>query len=659
MNVNDASPELGYFLDYRRHWLQGLALLKHQLAQLKESKKHKPNRHFNTLDMYHYSSLEENFPKLEDEGFFTSRIANNRFYGLSKEFEVASYTVPKSGLGLRKYKFMTCPMRVLYYAIGIYILELSQEYLKDYSLHKRIHSWYGGNLSLNPQDNKLNLSVKSIYYKSHYQKFRRRVTKENEAQTNRKVVIHLDVENYFDEINIPVLLDLLKDRIKPSIQRRLKFDETTQAQIVSFFEFVAGGTKGIPQQNNDVISSFIGHLFLAFGDSFLNDEVLLNNDSVKSFAIIRYVDDIYVAITFEEELGNIVLVRNSLNLRDKINSLVPLMSDCLYKNLKLRLNPKSMFYRPADKNDRLALERNLKKVSQGVEIPDERSNESAQIKIAKIIDALTNLKHCRRAPYFQQPDELGVEEPLKEIYGGRVQDLLRKPDIKSCLTEVFLGGAGFDFELVNAYPVPIIILMLACDDVPKKFEEFLLTKDCLSSRDVRLTISYLCQTWFSRTKLFELIKQNAQMKKIIEIIERGWSLSESPGYYALTVEQTFGINRPNINKPHIIEQVRLRILAEQKANYPVALNHLLNEIHAICHDLVGSPETVNDFTSENVAEFLKISSVPHKTCTKIRNLFDRRNKSTVSHADPIAWGVTKDEYDSYRFHVGKCLEHLL
>ena len=50
------------------------------------------------------------------------KVANNRFYGLSKEFEIVPYTIPKSNLGLRRYKFMTCPMRVLYYAIGFICL---------------------------------------------------------------------------------------------------------------------------------------------------------------------------------------------------------------------------------------------------------------------------------------------------------------------------------------------------------------------------------------------------------------------------------------------------------------------------------------------------------------------------------------------------------
>ena len=134
----DIAPRLGYFLEHS-HWLEGLKLLKYQLEIKKE------NRHFRTLEMCYYEKLEQSLEKLEDKEYFNTRIANNLFYGLRKEFAVFPYMIPKSNLGLRRYNFMTCPMRVLYYAIGIYLLELSKEYLDDnYRAHQHIWSSYGG-----------------------------------------------------------------------------------------------------------------------------------------------------------------------------------------------------------------------------------------------------------------------------------------------------------------------------------------------------------------------------------------------------------------------------------------------------------------------------------------------------------------------------------
>ena len=120
--------------------------------------------------MFYYEKLEKHFKILEDSEYFKTRIANNLFYGL-KEFAAVPYTIPKSNLGPLRSNFMTCPIRVLYYAIGLYLLELSEDYLKDYKSHKSIHANYGGNLRF--EDGKLNLRPDSVFYKSHYKKFRK------------------------------------------------------------------------------------------------------------------------------------------------------------------------------------------------------------------------------------------------------------------------------------------------------------------------------------------------------------------------------------------------------------------------------------------------------------------------------------------------------
>ena len=142
------------------------------------------------------------------------------------------------------------------------------------------------------------------------------------------------------------------------------------------------------------------------------------------------------------------------------------------------------------------------------------------------------------------------------------------------------------------------------------------------------------------------------MKEVMETFED----SSSPtliGYYGLMAEKVSKIAEPNVT-----EQIRLRVLCELKGEYSVALNHLLNEIHAICYMLDEEAKDPKKYEVDEVAAFLRGRTVPHETHAQIRNLFDRRNKSPVSHADPIAWAVTKNEYMNYRHHVGNCLQHL-
>lgn len=628
------TPQLGYFLNYRHHWLEALKLLRYQLETKKE------NRHFNTLEMFYYEKLEEFFDKLESKEYFKTRIVNNLFYGL-EEFAVVPYTIPKSNLGLRRHKFMTCPMRVLYYAVGLYLLKLSEEYLKNYKSHEHIHANYGGNLCFD--NGKLNLNLDNIYYQSHYKEFRKRLRQEIKGNMQRKVVIYLDIENYFDDLSIPRLLNLLEKHVKPSIRKKMGYNTKTQAQLVSFFNFVSGGTSGIPQSNNNVISDFIGHLFLTFGDSFLDDELRKKNDSVENYVIIRYMDDIYISITFREQDND---------LRDQfLNSLAPRISDCFYENLGLRLNPKTRLFDLENEEDRDELEKKLKKVSQGIEIADEENKESPADKIKNIFRQLENLKDSSIDPHFQEHREL-EEEVLKEVYDESVQKMLEKTDYKSCLQEIFIGSGRFDFELVNAYPLPIIVLISVCDDVPEEFERFLLSKKYLTSRDIYLTLTYLCQIDFDQAQLLELLKHSPQMTEVMEIFEDS-SMPTLIGYYGLRAERVSKIAKPNVT-----EQIRLRILCEFKGEYSVALNHLLNEIHAICGILDEDAKVSKRYEADEVASFLKARNVSHKTQTQIRNLFDRRNKNPVSHPDPTAWTVAKDEYMEYRRHVGNCLKHL-
>ena len=495
---NDA-PQFGHFLEYR-HWLQALELLEYQLDRKMT------NRFFRTLEMSHYENLRKSFNRLKSDKYFNTTVANNLFYGLSREFAIVPYTIPKSNLGLRRYKFMTCSMRVLYNAVGIYLIELSKDYLQEnYSTHDRIRAGYGGNLQFNEQGNiikKPKPIQEPIYHVPHYENFCEEVEKEKEENTERKVVIRLDIQNFFDELSIPKLLGLLETRVNYSVKTKLHFDETTYGQLVSFFDFVVCGTSGIPQSDNNIISDFIGYLFLAFGDLYLDDELCRSNDSVQDHAIIRYVDDIYISITFKEQ---------DSDLRTQFNPLAARISDCLHEKLGLRLNPKTKIFRLKEKSDRDALTRNLKMISRDDDAEDKTTANPA-VKIQNIFEQLEELKRFPIAPYFrehfeprcvqEQFNEEKFKEGLKGVFDENVQRMLVRPKYNYMvrLREFFLSSNGFDFELVNAYPMPIIVLISKCSDVSGQFQKFLGQKKPFTSRDIHLALRYLCQTGFTKSK---------------------------------------------------------------------------------------------------------------------------------------------------------------
>lgn len=322
--VNSSKTQLGYFINCAL-WQDALELLKFQIKQKQT------NKHFNTLSMFYYEKLDANC--LDDAGqdYYNIKISSSLFYGLKKEFAIFSYVIPKPGLGLRDYKFFTYPMRIVYYAVGLYLLKLSQEFLiETYKKIGNIEAFYGGNL--NYKSERLKLSTKNIYYRSFYKDYQSKIKKETKSRTQDTVVLKFDIENYFNELSVPRLLDLLNRFIKPSVKANMVYDTFTREQIICLFQFISNDKPGIPQADNDVVSSFIGYLYLVFGDIFID-----------SHKIIRYVDDIDIFITFKQDIN-----QESQGLF--IHSVASQIADILYSELGLKLNMKTRLYRLSEKN---------------------------------------------------------------------------------------------------------------------------------------------------------------------------------------------------------------------------------------------------------------------------------------------------------------------
>lgn len=561
---------------------------------------------------------------------------------------VVPYPTPKTNLGLRNYKFMTYPARVLYYAVGLYLIKLSQDFIQGYcNQHKHIASYYGGKLLFNNNSGTLPKKLKydSIWYKPHYQEFKKRIQRELDGNLDNRIIIHIDIQNYYDELSIQRLLGLLKTNIKPTIQRQLNYDEITQDQIKYFIEYLQNGKRGIPQTDNDIVSAYIGHLFLVFGDLLIDEELNKFSEIIQSHAIIRFMDDMYISITFKNDVSN--LIREI-----KINDLASRIADCLYEKLELRLNTKTRLFWLNNPEDIEDLHKNLKKVSPDYETSDDSSSGIPSQKVDRIFDQLETLKNSSLDPTFRYRRDID-EEILKEVYTESVRQLLDKPENKIRMASIF---TNFNFDLVMAQPKEIVIILLQDKVASEMFEKFLLAKGNFGSRDVHLILTYLCQTDFKSLKLINVLKKNHFMCPIIDVFLEEEISSAHPGYYDLIFDQVSKISE----MPNVIEQIRLRIKAERRDDFSVALNHLVNEIHAICYELDSDNKNKNNsYQANETGAFLLSKNVPHATCIKIRNLFDRRNKNTISHADPVGWSVSEDEYYQYHKHVGICLNHVL
>jgi AbiA family abortive infection protein len=642
--------QLGYFIDFKL-WQDALELLRFQIKQ-KQS-----NRHFNTLSMFYYEKLDVACLDAEPQTYFQTKIASSLFYGLKKEFSVFSYVIPKPGLGLRDYKFFTYPMRVVYYAVGLYLLKLSQEFLIE--THKkvsRIEAFYGGNL--NYKADKLQITSKNIYYRSFHEQFKQRIKEETIAESKDKFILKLDIENYFNEISIPNLLHFLHMNVKPSIQAGMKYDALAREQIVCLFQFIANGkSSGIPQSDNNVISSFIGYLYLVFGDLLIDDVLKKYSDIIDSHKIIRYTDDIYISITFkhsisQEEQGII------------IHSIASQISEVLYSRLSLKLNLKTRLYRMAKQNEKEELLKNIRKASPSDEYVtiDEKDEEhdkeskvapeTPQEKLDKVFKELRKIKQSRVEDYFIR-DSSTQDEVLQAVFDKSVEQILDKPENKKKIRIIF---KKFNFDLVKVKPLEILIVLLKDEISFNEFRNFCLRKKLITIGDADLIVKSLSQSNFNDEELLLKLKQNAHMKNIVDVFVAGKISCSSPGYYGLACMQM----RQIAEMPEVIEQTRLRVLSEKENSYSVALNHLLNEIHAVC--IKKEKANKKNYDVSDVVKFLHANNVPHEICIKIRNLFDRRNSNRISHPgsdDSLAWEVTREEYWDYHENVGKCLDFLL
>jgi AbiA family abortive infection protein len=653
--------EIRHFLDFS-FWQNAIKLLKYQLEL-----KRKGHNHFKKFSMFYYDKLEPIASALDDLEYFDKRVASGLFCGLSKEYFIESYRVPKwNGVGLRNYKFISYPLRVLYYAVGLYLVKLSQEYLSDYlaNTKERVFSYYGGKLAFDKQE-LIPLKKNCVYFLEHYKDFARKVKAEKNGNLKNKFVIRFDIQNYYDDISLPILLDYLDKSVKWGTKQELKFDSTTKAQIIAFFSYLAKGKTGIPQADNDIISSFIGYLYLTFADMLIDDELSQDSGKISSHKIIRYMDDFYLSIEFTDKITGHKRDRYAEELAFRI-------AEILFSKLQLRLNLKTRLYRLDNPYDVDELVKSVKKVS-GTEVPDGTSEDDDEEEpteetkpeeekydpkeiVASLLKVLEKLKTARLNQKFERMDEDDLER-LKDVYDRPIEQLLQNQNLSE-LDDIF--DEQFDFDLVSISPIPLMIMILMSERATRFFREFLLSKNNLNTKDLSVIVNFLCQIDFKDEELLERVKTNSQISEIFKIFDDGNLNIAQPGYFNLADSQALWLSDKNT----VIEQIRLRVESEQKGNFSHALNHLLNEVQSILFlsDPFAGTLEITDYRATRALEFLRTRKVPNFVTIKIKNLFDRRNTTPISHSgntSKVSWAVEKDEYQDFFDGVGECLKHIL
>ena len=111
-----------------------------------------------------------------------------------------------------------------------------------------------------------------------------------------------------------------------------------------------------------------------------------------------------------------------------------------------------------------------------------------------------------------------------------------------------------------------------------------------------MIIEVLCQTGFQDKELLNKLRKNRYMSEIVNLFEKSNIQLGKPGYHRLSATKAIGLHE----FPYVIEQIQLRAINEREMFYSVALNHLLNELHAICRIYDRANNQAQEYTADLV-----------------------------------------------------------
>lgn len=241
-----------------------------------------------------YKTLNfKSFQKIRiTDKIINTEILNNLFYWLDDYFLI-NYQIWKWMNWLRNYSLVSYKLLVIYYAIWLYVKDLtkslSEEKNKLY-IKNIVKSFYWTHINSNfLSENK----IAEIHYLNNYKEFLKEFEKQIKFEEGiSKILIELDIKDYYDSINIEILLNNIEIYSTPSKIKELKYDQNTKNVIKDFLYYLQ--PFWIIQSDNNIISSFLWDLYLSELDLFIYD--LFGSKKDVEIKVLRYIDDIKIIV---------------------------------------------------------------------------------------------------------------------------------------------------------------------------------------------------------------------------------------------------------------------------------------------------------------------------------------------------------------------------
>ncbi len=635
------NDSLGYFLTPET-WTQALDLIEFQVSQINK------NRHYNKLSTFSYKNKShESRQALRDAEYFKSRVANNLFYGLEKEFRSIPYLLPKAGGSRRNTKYISYPLLAVHNAIGIYLLELTKLF-REHS--KEEYSWYGADLDNFFASTKPHKRAQALFYMPFYKRYQTTLHAQQRIRGyEHRAAIYFDIKDFFDELPVSILLELIDNYVGNDIKARFRFDRDSRYEIERFYLYLQGGN-GVPQHELNTVSSFTSNLYLQFANMKMKDIVSSYGNLIAENKIIQYVYDTWLFVDFAPWVAQ--------KSRDQvITEIFERIVDELLDTYKLRLSNKTKVFYLNDNEDRTAMAGQITMTSLEYGSVDE-TGESTSTPIELFQDICEAIKGLsKRRSYQAAMSSLEHEtEVFNHVYKKGVAELLNHETYLFELEGAFLG---FDFALIKSAPLSLTILISKVEAVWSQFRHYLLEKQHYSSHDIIIAIHFLSQVNFEDSEVLEKICQNPLGRVLVEDFRLTSIPSRNPGYFNMSCIHTLIIR----DEHDIIRQIERRVLAEKRRDFSVAMNHLVNELEAVCLAFdPNKPSSVKKYNQKNVKQFAQSCGALTSDLNMLPNIYSGRHSNSVSHPgslqEPIQT-VSETGYNRHKTIIGRLIAKIL
>lgn len=593
------------------------------------------NKHFNTLNLQYFSSLDSNYKEyVKSKDFFEKYINNSLFYGLEDVVFNDIYYMPKNRFAYRKMSYNSLVVRLISNAIGLYLFKVSEKFVNEFINNKESHisSRYGGKILYNK--NGISIKQENLYYKQQYKEFSNELLNCINAKENKRIVLKLDIQDFYDNIKVNEFLKILESKLGYTIRKKNKYDKRKIENIKDFYKFIMNGQDGLPQSDNDIITSFVSSLYMKLIDidiiSIIKNMQIQN---LKEYKIIQYCDDTYLILDFNE--------MNENNVYISVIRILEEISLKLVKKYNLKFNNKSNIFDLSIESNVSDLKKNIKINSQ-VEI-ELTKGEKPQ----KIFDDIISKIRDFSNQGINNADEESMFESLKKIYNDSVNAIIDKKDNLKILEEAILNLDLNKIFLSNKY---IVTLASKNDKTKEKLLKYIENPKNENSNKFYYILEYIGKEDIGYLKNLNKINLKDEYKNILnfKILDKN-----SLGYMSLNSRQ---FQRLKLINNNIIQQIKYRRMNEVSKNYNIAFNHLVNEVKSIINNIYSPNTDEKDYNANSVKNNLFSNGYNINTIINVCNMFDRRNNNMISHSNGEI--IDKEEYYQYKEQICNLLKEM-